>query len=252
MAKTPRTVVSSIFLRSGMNSRWTVTMSGLPRLRCRFLTKLVGMAAGAHRPPKRARPARSAPPGRCDWMLVGKTGRTGSASQDDRQVGDGWHLWHGLGAAVEKPRHPQQLLARTPARTGPGDRRTDPGPARGCAPAARARCGPAPPPSSYSAHPARAAVGDRFGLVIVNDEWARLGTVGDALAHLERAARSPRQPVSASGNPAATGAGETRARPGVALVGVGAQARPGLQPGERRHVRVVEREVEQRNILPDP
>jgi hypothetical protein len=72
------------------------------------------------------------------------------------------------------------------------------------------------------------------------------------VAHLERAARSPRQPVSASGNPAATGAGETRPRPGFALVGVGAQARPGLQPGERRHVRVVEREVEQRNILPDP
>jgi hypothetical protein len=205
-------------------------------------------------------------------MLVGKTGRTGPASQDDRQVGDGWHLWHGLGAAVEKTSSP---TAAAGAHTRPdrsGRSTTGPGPGTrlctscaskvwACWNAAATSVGCStpsalrprrPPPSSYSAHPATAADGDRFGLVIVNDEWARLGTGGDALAHLERAARSPRQPVSASGNPAATGAGETRARPGVALVGVGAQARPGLQPGERRHVRVVEREVEQRNILPDP
>jgi acyl carrier protein len=32
----------------------------------------------------------------------------------------------------------------------------------------------------------------RFGLVIPDDDWARFETVGDAVAHLERAARLPR------------------------------------------------------------
>jgi acyl carrier protein len=36
------------------------------------------------------------------------------------------------------------------------------------------------------------AVEDRFGLVIPDDDWARFETVGDASAHLQRAARLPR------------------------------------------------------------
>jgi len=36
------------------------------------------------------------------------------------------------------------------------------------------------------------AAEDRFGLVIPDDDWARLETVGDAVAHLERAMRLPR------------------------------------------------------------
>jgi acyl carrier protein len=36
------------------------------------------------------------------------------------------------------------------------------------------------------------AVEDRFGLVIPDDEWARFETVGDADAHVRRAARLPR------------------------------------------------------------
>jgi acyl carrier protein len=36
------------------------------------------------------------------------------------------------------------------------------------------------------------AAEDRFGLVIPDDDWARFETVGDAVAHLERAARLPR------------------------------------------------------------
>jgi acyl carrier protein len=36
------------------------------------------------------------------------------------------------------------------------------------------------------------AVEDRFGMVIPDDEWARFESVGDALAHLGRAARLPR------------------------------------------------------------
>ena len=36
------------------------------------------------------------------------------------------------------------------------------------------------------------AVEDRFGLVIPDDEWARFETVGDASAHVQRAARLPR------------------------------------------------------------
>ena len=36
------------------------------------------------------------------------------------------------------------------------------------------------------------AVEDRFGLVIPDDEWARFETVGDAVAHLQSAARLPR------------------------------------------------------------
>ena len=36
------------------------------------------------------------------------------------------------------------------------------------------------------------AVEDRFGLVIPDDEWARFETVGDASAHVRRAARLPR------------------------------------------------------------
>ncbi len=36
------------------------------------------------------------------------------------------------------------------------------------------------------------AVEDRFGLVIPDDEWARFETVGDAGAHVRRAARLPR------------------------------------------------------------
>ena len=36
------------------------------------------------------------------------------------------------------------------------------------------------------------AVEDRFGLVIPDDDWARFETVGDASAHVQRAARLPR------------------------------------------------------------
>ena len=36
------------------------------------------------------------------------------------------------------------------------------------------------------------ALEDRFGLVIPDDEWARFETVGDAVAHLQSAARLPR------------------------------------------------------------
>ncbi len=36
------------------------------------------------------------------------------------------------------------------------------------------------------------AAEDRFGLVIPDDDWARFETVGDAVAHLERAMRLPR------------------------------------------------------------
>jgi acyl carrier protein len=36
------------------------------------------------------------------------------------------------------------------------------------------------------------AVEDRFGLIIPDDDWARFETVGDAVAHLERAARLAR------------------------------------------------------------
>ena len=36
------------------------------------------------------------------------------------------------------------------------------------------------------------AVEDRFGLVIPDDEWARFETVGDASAHVQRAAHLPR------------------------------------------------------------
>jgi len=36
------------------------------------------------------------------------------------------------------------------------------------------------------------AVEDRFGLVIPDDEWARFATVGDASAHVRRAAYLPR------------------------------------------------------------
>lgn len=36
------------------------------------------------------------------------------------------------------------------------------------------------------------AVEDRFGLVIPDDEWARFETVGDASAHVQRAARLSR------------------------------------------------------------
>jgi len=36
------------------------------------------------------------------------------------------------------------------------------------------------------------ALEDRFGLVIPDDEWARFATVGDAVAHLQSAARLPR------------------------------------------------------------
>jgi acyl carrier protein len=36
------------------------------------------------------------------------------------------------------------------------------------------------------------AAEDRFGLVIPDDEWARFETVGDASAHVQRAARLPR------------------------------------------------------------
>jgi acyl carrier protein len=36
------------------------------------------------------------------------------------------------------------------------------------------------------------AAEDRFGLVILDDDWARFVTVGDAVAYLEEAARLPR------------------------------------------------------------
>jgi len=36
------------------------------------------------------------------------------------------------------------------------------------------------------------ALEDRFGLVIPDDEWAHFETVGDASAHVQRAARLPR------------------------------------------------------------
>ena len=36
------------------------------------------------------------------------------------------------------------------------------------------------------------AAEDRFGVVIPDDVWARFETVGDAVAHLERAAHLPR------------------------------------------------------------
>ena len=36
------------------------------------------------------------------------------------------------------------------------------------------------------------AAEDRFGLVIPDDDWALFETVGDAVAHLERAMRLPR------------------------------------------------------------
>ena len=32
---------------------------------------------------------------------------------------------------------------------------------------------------------------DRFGLVIPDDDWTRFTTVGDAITHLQRAARLP-------------------------------------------------------------
>ena len=56
----------------------------------------------------------------------------------------------------------------------------------------------------------------------------------------------------ASGNPAAACAGEARSWPGVAFVRIGAEADPGFQPGERRHVRVAQLKIEQRDVLPDP
>jgi acyl carrier protein len=36
------------------------------------------------------------------------------------------------------------------------------------------------------------AAEDRFGVIIPDDVWARFETVGDAVAHLERAAQLPR------------------------------------------------------------